>query len=475
MAKLNQPKNFHTLFLTLILATLLAVLNYLHLILEISYSFTANSLFIILSVFLYVMFKSDNSNDFFSTWKIFIYTFFAFYVFHIFSMQFDEPVFYDYPYEYKTPKILLKSANLFFIGSIMFFLGYKNTQKINASIPLLQFSISSLNNKHKLMLYNYILIFIALVADFFNSYIYMGSIFGRITTNYSSVSLGSLSLLLYLYPVFLTNTAYILMKYKVNFFNKFSLIFLSIIVLGMQFFAGTRSFLFSFFIAAIYLYTINISQKKHGLLKFNSKLRKIIMFMILGFVYLLNVLMQVYRQNKDIITVFKNIKFSDILWKYDTFETYLIVIRHFPDIESYKYFYSIKNILVWVIPRSMYDDKSIAFGKYLAYLVWPSYSNIPSAYAGITFGEFYANFGVLGMFITLFIIGIITGLINKALGDNKLLNAKTLLYAYVLIGLYGFFRGDFTTKTIHFFIPFIFMLIIIFFISFLFTQKNNKI
>lgn len=454
----------------------MVALNIMNSIGHLSYSFAANAIFVVLTLYLYVMFNSDISNDYFSPWKIFVYSFFAFYVFQIFSTQFSEPVFLDYPYEYKTTEMLLKSANLFMLGSIMYFFGYKRTSKIKVSSFLLNYSIYSLNNRQKLILYNYIIFIIALIADFYNSYINMGTIFGRITTNYSSVSLGSLSLLLYLYPIFLTNTVYIFLKYKIGFINRFLLINMSILVIIMQLFSGTRSFLFGFAIASMYLYKYKFNRTTYNMKvnKLKQKLKNLKFLVLLILIYTINVILQLYRQNKDLLNLFSKFKIADFMWKYDTIETYLIIVRQFPNIEPYKYFYSIKNLLVWIIPRSMYDDKSIAFGKYLAYLIWPSFDNVPSAYAGITIGEFYANFGVLGMMISLLIIGFISGLINQALGDNKNLDACTLLYSYIVIGLYGFYRGDFTTKTVHMILPFIFMFIIISLTSVLFSSKNRQ-
>lgn len=446
---------------------LLSIINYISVVSVIKYSVSANVIFIILMIYLYMAFKADKSNEIFSTWKIFIYSFFLFYVFQVFSTQFIDPLFFDYPYEYKTSEILLKSANIFILGSTAFFLGYKPTYRLRVKSYSPKFLINTLNSKKKIIISNYVLILIVITADLYNSYTYTGSFLGRITTNYSELKLGSLSLLLFLYPVFLTNTVYIFLRYKLDILNKFFLVIISILIIALQFAAGTRSFIFNFIIAAAYLYRYN--NKK---VDFKWGLKKVKVAIVILLVYISNVFMQIFRQNKDQVDMILDLNLADYLWKYDTFETYLIAIRHFPDIENYKYFYSVKNLLVWIVPRTFYENKSIAFGKYLAYLVWPSSTNVPSAYAGITFGEFYANFGIIGMMLSLMIIGFFSGLINQTLGENKELDARTLLYSYVLMGLYGFYRGDFTTKTIHLMVPFIFMNIIALFVS-IFCKQNK--
>lgn len=119
----------------------------------------------------------------------------------------------------------------------------------------------------------------------------------------------------------------------------------------------------------------------------------------------------------------------DVLWLSD------YIFSNYPSKFSFLYGKSIWAVLTNPIPRSIWNDKPIAYGIELAMNFWgiSDYTDVPTNYGPGIVGEAYANFGIVGIIIFAFLV------------------AYMLRLTVVLVERSGF--------PILFFAPFIFLLI----------------
>lgn len=101
----------------------------------------------------------------------------------------------------------------------------------------------------------------------------------------------------------------------------------------------------------------------------------------------------------------------------------------------------LKTSILFFIPRSIWSEKSIGSGAYLANEANYSFNNISMPYIG----EGYINFGVPGVIAFMFFLGILVGYLDKKYWDGKY-NSHKNTYSFIYLLLLGLFffimRGD---------------------------------
>jgi hypothetical protein len=93
------------------------------------------------------------------------------------------------------------------------------------------------------------------------------------------------------------------------------------------------------------------------------------------------------------------------------------------------------------VPRFIWQEKSIGSGSFLAFEA--GYDYVAGALPFI--GEGYINFGIIGSFLFMFLLGIILSNLDRVAWKQKKLNKDSLFlyYYYFLFGLVFFLlRGD---------------------------------
>jgi oligosaccharide repeat unit polymerase len=83
---------------------------------------------------------------------------------------------------------------------------------------------------------------------------------------------------------------------------------------------------------------------------------------------------------------------------YDTFDSICFVIEYV-DANGVAFLYTVYSLLVAWIPRDLWADKPLNFGRTLAYWIWGDQLDTGSSYGPLLAGESYANLGILGVII----------------------------------------------------------------------------
>lgn len=402
-----------------------------------------SAFFIIIWVMMTTVFgyKAYKDRDLISPLIIYLFSLTIFVFFVLFMDMQSNIVFKMYPYEYKTEENLFKSIGMIILSVIAFYLPSRLIKLKKSNIKKYGEVNSFLDNKKVLLIINFILLLIVILADIYISKKAYGSIFGRITKNYASgAELSILRLLIYLYPMVIINFCYIYFKFGLSMPEKISVILICLFIVSVNFLGGNRALILSSIIGSLALY-----YKVRGI-----NLKAVVFVGLIGIVmYTSFVFMQSYRVDKEVASM------TSYKWQYDTLDIALLVTDRYPRIENFSYGGSIKSLILNPIPRKYYKNKPIAFGSHLGKITNPQDPNTVSSYAAVTPIEFYANFGVMGMLIFTFMLSCILHKIYYTFGKSDNINLSTLLYINFIVGLYMVFRGDFTTKTIHLFLPLI--------------------
>lgn len=402
-----------------------------------------SAFFIIIWVMMTTVFvyKAYKNSDLISPLIIYLFSLTIFVFFVLFMDMQTNVVFRMYPYEYKTQQNLFKAVGMIILSTIAFYLPTRVVKFEKNNIKKYDEVNSFIDNKKLLFIINFILLVIVILVDIYISKKAYGSIFGRITKSYASgTKLSILRLLIYLYPMVIINFCYIYLKFELSISEKITVMLICLFIVIINFLGGNRALILSSIIGSIALY-----YKVKGI-----NLKAVAIAGLIGIVtYTSFVFMQSYRVDKEVASM------TSYKWQYDTLDIALLVTDRYPRIENFSYGGSIKSLILNPIPRKYYQNKPIAFGSHLGKITNPQDPNTVSSYAAVTPIEFYANFGVMGMLIFTFMLSCLLHKIYYTFGKSDNINLSTLLYINFIVGLYMVFRGDFTTKTIHLFLPLI--------------------
>jgi oligosaccharide repeat unit polymerase len=409
----------------------------------------------------FIIIENSKSNNLNSPIIIYIFTLSIFIFFLLIFDDVNDKIFRYYPYEYKNAENLSKVMILIILSLISFYIGTKLVKYKECKIA--QINKISDTKKHLIGI-NCILTFIVLYVDFKISKNTFGTIFGRVTLDYSNAAkLSIFRLLLSLYPMVVITFYYILIKFKTRFLEKILIVSFMAFILILNFVGGNRAFILSAVIGCMALY-----YKKNGI-----KLKNVIVIALVFIVLFQSfVVLQYYRVNKGEFQI-NEIFTTRIKWRYDTLDVALLVIDRYPQIETFSYGESIKSLILNFIPRNYYPNKPYPLGKKIGIMVNPQDPNTVSSYAAITPIEFYTNFGFTGSILIVLIIGVLLQKFFYKYAYKQEFNINTLIYSNFISILYLTFRGDFTTKTINLLIPFVVFAIVKFFIYLVY--KSNHI
>lgn len=117
----------------------------------------------------------------------------------------------------------------------------------------------------------------------------------------------------------------------------------------------------------------------------------------------------------------------------------------YPEYYPYLYGSGMLPVLVWPIPRAIWPEKPIPTGGVIS----PQYTGKDSySVANTFFGEAFCNFGVIGVPVCLFIVGIIVGTMAHKLRSDP--DNLTLWVAWFTVApdFVGEWRGDLTSMTV---------------------------
>ncbi|MGE3181450.1 MAG: O-antigen polymerase [Phycisphaerae bacterium] len=117
----------------------------------------------------------------------------------------------------------------------------------------------------------------------------------------------------------------------------------------------------------------------------------------------------------------------------------------YPEYYDYLWGSGMLPVLVWPIPRAIWEDKPLPTGGVIS----PQYTGKDSySVANTFFGEAFVNFGTVGVPICLFVVGIIVGTMTHKLRSDP--DNLTLWVAWFTIApdYIGEWRGDLTSMTV---------------------------
>jgi len=119
---------------------------------------------------------------------------------------------------------------------------------------------------------------------------------------------------------------------------------------------------------------------------------------------------------------------------------FLEILTKFPKVYDYTYGRSFYNILTNFIPRCIWENKPIGFGKFLAVQIYGSHESV--SYGGTIIGESYVNFSWIGVIIILFMLGIVAKIFYDMYSKNKNDIITITFYLMNLVFFWGVIRGD---------------------------------
>lgn len=141
---------------------------------------------------------------------------------------------------------------------------------------------------------------------------------------------------------------------------------------------------------------------------------------------------------------------------YDTFDSMVFVVGHTFD-KGFEYFYSIKSLMVNYIPRGLWEDKPVNFGRLVAMWAWGDGLDTGASYGPLFTGEFYANGGVTMLFFSsIFLFFIFTraqNLIFRLRSDPVFCSSFLLFVTSFAIVFRGEFVGAFVDACFKLVIP----------------------
>lgn len=238
--------------------------------------------------------------------------------------------------------------------------------------------------------------------------------------------------------------------------KKYQALFIIIISSLYLFNQFTRMFILMFYLY-IFMYYYLRSKKIY--------LLNIVLLSIISQVLLIVMLYRRVFGEVDFDKVFgylSNINGSDFLRLIDSYyvyEAYLRILKYFPRHEDFLYGYSYIKPFVFWIPRAIWENKPEGLSSLVVEKIYGTSKGSEYSTGFTLAGEFYANFGFVGMLICSLMIGLSIGFVSRKMISTK--NEYTFVISLTTIIYFPHIaRGGILETTILFLIIFylIFML-----------------
>lgn len=129
------------------------------------------------------------------------------------------------------------------------------------------------------------------------------------------------------------------------------------------------------------------------------------------------------------------------------YETFEFALQHFPSDRGYMWGAGYVPAFLFIIPRAIWVDKPLSTGRVVSEM-WYGTSFLENNLGIVPFGETYANFGVLGIFLGLFVAGRVVRLSNTYLRSNDANRTLWIAWLMIMPDFATEWRGDFTSMTV---------------------------
>lgn len=147
---------------------------------------------------------------------------------------------------------------------------------------------------------------------------------------------------------------------------------------------------------------------------------------------------------------------------YNNWDIFLGTIQYYPDVKDYYYGRLATSSLMWLIPRRIWPSKPILYGPALVQediapglrIVVDTGGFSGTTISQSTMGEAYADLGVLGILLYMFIFGAVWGGLYGYLSRCAFSYPASALYAALYVGLPGYTR-NFAPSMMNLFIWFV--------------------
>jgi len=142
-----------------------------------------------------------------------------------------------------------------------------------------------------------------------------------------------------------------------------------------------------------------------------------------------------FQSNQNLISR----KVYDFFRYFNAYPHFLEILTKFPDVYDYIYGKSIFNVLTNFIPRSVWKNKPVGFGKFLAVDIYGAHKSV--SFAGTIIGEAYANGSWIGVVLILFALGIVAKFFYCMFKKSKVDIIGITFYLTVLFHFLTVVRG----------------------------------
>jgi oligosaccharide repeat unit polymerase len=131
---------------------------------------------------------------------------------------------------------------------------------------------------------------------------------------------------------------------------------------------------------------------------------------------------------------------------FDVFSMTAHFVNHLnqPDV-NITYGNQLLGVIFFWVPRSLWSDKPVGSGFFVAERSGFQFSNVSAPF----WAEGLINFGILGVFIFMFLFGLTLKMLDKRVGIDKALSTSSLLYVYFAGFLILIMRGDLMTVFVY--------------------------
>lgn len=303
-------------------------------------------------------------------------------------------------------------------------------------------------------------LFVPIFINFYLNTLSFGSIKNALFMSYALKTFDTSNYILYMYHLIIPSYLIVysigkIYKYKTKLHHfllasGFVLTFLVMILTKSR--GNILEFILSVLIAGILL-----NEKQH--IKSLTMKIKILSITFATFILIILVgLVRNYNLNSDKVTLNKSAFEKNLLGSFDAMDVYYYILESMPSEHVFLYGRSFLSTFISFIPRSMWESKPVSFGNeimiYKYGAIIPNYAVAPSY-----IGEWYGNFGFIGILIGATVLGVITKLI-----DSKKYSKQDVFWiVYIIISLFYFWRlmrGDFQSSTIPYLIKSIYILLL---------------
>jgi oligosaccharide repeat unit polymerase len=165
-------------------------------------------------------------------------------------------------------------------------------------------------------------------------------------------------------------------------------------------------------------------------------------------------------------------EFLQLVDSYYVYEAYIKILKHFPSQEDFLYGYSYIKPFVFWIPRSIWEDKPEGLSSLVVEKIYGTSKGLEYSTGFTLTGEFYANFGFVGMILCSMLLGLFMGFVSRKMISTK--NEYTFIISLTTIIYFPHMaRGGILETTILFL--FIFYIIFITFYKTKYLYKKIKL